>query len=179
MKRLCGYTSYTTQEPLYSMDQHPPEHFLSLDPDSHHQWILCQLVVDHTRQYLGRVALLEIAELGPVLGCPTCANNQQNSLKTQLEAYIASLAQQHAGSEARVQIKAAWGDWQARQSAFTGTSVETHPVYFAALEELVKDLKQPPPLPGLEAKDCELARVAILVSWFAVCHCCSVDLLTR
>lgn len=160
------------------MDLRSAEHLMTLDPDSYHQWILCQLVVNHTRQYLGRVALLEIEESGPVLVCPTWAKDQRNSLNAQLEAYIASLAQEHAGPEARVQIKAAWGDWQDRQSAFTGTSVETHPVYLAALEELIKDLKYPPPLPGLEAKDCELARVAILVGCFAVCHYYSVDLLT-
>lgn len=178
MNRLCVYSSYTTQEPCTSMDLHHTEHFVTLDPESYHQWILCQLVVDHTRQYLARCALLEIGESGPVLVCQTWAKNQRDSLNTQLKAYIASLTQ-HAGSEARVQIKAAWGDWQARQSAFTGTSVETHLVYFAALEELIKDLKHPPPLPGLEAKDLELARVAILVSWVAVCHYYSVDLLTQ
>lgn len=86
----------------------------------------------------------------------------------QLSAYVAHLEQGRAESKLPIRIKAAWRDWHARQSAFAGTSIGHHPVYLVALAELVRDLKHPPHLPGLEAKDCGLAHVAILVSSFPV-----------
>jgi hypothetical protein len=167
--RCSAWSAAGTPSLCYAMDPRISAHFVRLDPEDSHQWKLCQLVVDYTHDYLERVALLEIdQDSGPRPVCQLWAKAQCKDLMAQLSAYVAHLEQGRAESKLPIRIKAAWRDWHARQSAFAGTSIGHHPVYLVALAELVRDLKHPPHLPGLEAKDCGLAHVAILVSSFPV-----------
>lgn len=147
------------------MDPRISLHYVTLDPNNIHEWRLCQLVVDYTHEYLGRDVLLEIDQaLGPRPICHSWAKAQRDYLIMQLSAYVAHIEQRYANLKLLIHFKAAWMDWNARQSAFAGTSVEIHPVYLAALTELVRDLRNPPHLPNFETEDYGLACVAILAS---------------
>ena len=116
---------------------------VELQPDSEQHWVLCRRVVSETREYLQRERLLNAYE-EPAHGAGFLAHATLQLLRNHLWECLVNrcdeLAEYYASSKQSVTVKAAWGDWQARQVAFQSMYNELAPLYLTALDELLSDL---------------------------------------